>query len=277
MYSLLLKNKITFSILLLLRQYVIGIIRRKSGSSLSNKELEILKTLRKDGIVSVPSHYTPEECQVLIKEYDRLVEGHSILRPENERRIFGIERLSKSVENIFAKDALSKSVCEAYIGEKINLQCTMSARIDYKSGTKYGSGGSWHRDSFSRQIKSISYLTDMNDENGPFMYIKGSHKIFSIIKVLFRLKRRGLPANYSRYTNEDIEEVAKILKKEVSYFPCNAGTLFIADIRGLHTTRYLKGGYAYSIFNYFLGDFDDSDKSSIRSIADQCVLGSAKE
>jgi hypothetical protein len=142
----------------------------------------------------------------------------------------------------------------------------MSAKIKYKEGTQYGSGGCWHRDSFSKQIKSIAYLTDMTEKNGPFMYIKKSHKMKSILKSIFLLKRGTFVGN-QRYSDSEIESVKKIFKEDVTYFPCGKGTLILADIRGLHTTRFLKGGYAYSIFNYYIAKFDNSKRSEIIQLA----------
>ena len=72
---------------------------------------------------------------------------------------------------------------------------------------------------------------------------------------------------------KEFDESRKILKKDATSFPCNAGTLVLADIRGLHTTRRLNSGYAYSIFNYYISKFDDNPVSSIRSISKDCIKG----
>ena len=266
------KNKIVFSIVLLFRQYVIRFLNYKKVQ-LSPDELKILNILKKDGIVVIPNYFSKEQCGDMKLEFDKYVNNHSIYCDEHERRVFGIEELSQPINKIFSQDKFSRNICEAYLGETMNLQCTMSARIDYKKGIKYGSGGSWHRDSFSRQVKSISYLTDMSEENGPFMYVKGTHKIWSILRLLLRLKRKGVKANYSRLSLKDLENSREILKKDVTNFPCKAGTLILADIRGLHTTRRLKSGHAYSIFNYYISKFDDNKRGSIRELSRKCIEG----
>ncbi|MBA5248786.1 MAG: phytanoyl-CoA dioxygenase family protein [Gammaproteobacteria bacterium] len=264
------KYKILFIIALFVRRYFLKLINRKSVK-LSVEEKSILITLKKDGIVVIPNYFTLNECGLMKDEFDKYVENHSIYCIENENRIFGIERLSSKVAKIFSNDQTSFKVCEAYLGEEMTLQATMAAKIEFKEEIEYGSGGSWHRDSFSRQIKSIAYLTDMDDDNGPFMYIKGSHKFRNIIKVLLKLKRKKNNANNARYTKQDMKKALDILDEKIEYFPCSAGTLILADIRGLHTTRYLKGGFAYSIFNYYIAKTDDSKSSGIRKIADECV------
>lgn len=258
------------------RNLVIKFFNRKS-TTLNPKEEEILKTLKRDGIVAIPNYFSEDQVQTMKDEYDRYVDKHSFFCEENERRVFGIDKLSPDVKSIFSDDELSRNVCQAYLEENMVLQSTMSARIDYKDDVEYGSGGSWHRDSFSRQIKSIAYLTDMTDENGPFMYIKGSHTIPSILKVLFKLPRKDKPASERRYSNQDIEEVQKILGKEITYFPCEKGTLVLADIRGLHTTRYLKGGHAYSIFNYYIAEKDHNPEGIIKQLETKCLNGEYAE
>ena len=50
------------------------------------------------------------------------------------------------------------------------------------TGHEYGSGGSWHRDSYLRQFKSLIYLNDVTDENGPFQVLTDSHKTEQIKK-----------------------------------------------------------------------------------------------
>jgi len=262
-------NKILFSVYLVIRNYIIRFFNIKV-SKLSREEKLTLKVLKRDGIVTIPNYFTSDQCNTMRNAFDKFVGNHSIYVPkENEYRIFGIERLSKEVDNIFSIDSFSRRICEAYLGEKMNLSATMSAKIVQKDGVVFGSGGSWHRDSFSREIKSISYLTDMTDDNGPFMYIKGSHKIFNIIKVLFKLKIN----TKGRYSSSDIQNITNILKKEVSYFPCTKGTLILADIRGLHTTKQVKKGFAYSIFNYYISKFDDNKFSNTTNLANKCISG----
>jgi len=264
-------NRFAFVTALFVRLFIVKLFKRKKVE-LSDEEVKILDTLKRDGIVVIPNYFSSDDCITMRKEFDTFVDKHSLYCPEHERRIFGIDKLSDRVRNIFSSDSLSWKVCEAYLGEEMILQTTMSARIDYKEGIEYGSGGSWHRDSYSRQIKSIAYLTDMTEENGPFMYIKGSHKFFNIVKDI--LNRRQKPANFSRYTDTEIEIYTKRFKENITYFPCKAGTLILADIRGLHTTRYLRSGFAYSIFNYYIAKYDDNFKNSdLGQIESKCING----
>jgi|GEM_PF-749070 len=265
-------NRFPFSLALLIRNFLIPVFLKKPKNRLNDSDREILKRLKKDGIVIIPDYFSEEECKTMIAEFDKYVDNHSVYCEENERRLFGMEVLSKPVKDIFSDDMRAWKICEEYLGEEMSLQSTMMAKITFKNGVKYGSGGSWHRDSYAKQIKSISYLTDMTDENGPFMYIKGSHKMSRILKLIFSLDKEGGAGNY-RFSDYEIDRAQSILKEGITYFPCSKGTLVLADIRGLHTTRYVKKGMAYSLFNYYVSKIDDRSDSGIKSLAKECIKG----
>jgi len=261
-------NRFTFSLALMVREFIIPALLRRPRNKLNRDDKFFLNQLKKDGIVVIPNYFSEDECVIMKSEFDKYVDNHSIYCKENEYRIFGIEKLSKEVKKIFTNDLTSWKICEEYLGEKMSLQSTMMAKIAFKKDVRYGSGGSFHRDSYSKQIKSIAYLTDMTDENGPFMYIKRSHRMSNILKAIFLLKKEGGAGNF-RYSDSEINSTQKILQEDISYFPCTKGTLVLADIRGLHTTRYLKSGEAYSIFNYYIASFDDRKDSEINKISNE--------
>jgi len=264
------KSTLLFILAIFLREFVIKFFNRKYHK-LSNEEIDVLKVLKRDGIVVLPNYFSTKECELIRDEYDKYVSEHSIPCVENERRIFGINKLSDVTNRIFSQDKFSKNVCETYLGESMVLQTTMVSRIDYSENDRYGSGGSWHRDSYSRQIKSIAYLTDMDDENGPFMYIKGSHKFLSIARLMLKLRSYNKRASETRYTDSDMEKARCFLSKKETLFTCSKGTLILADIRGLHTTRFLKSGHAYSIFNYYIAKFDHDKNGSIMKDEERCL------
>jgi len=266
------RSKILFSLALIFRMLTLKRLRGAGfRHNLSPKEKEILKTLQEDGIVVIPGYFSQTECSVLRSEYDLFAPTGSLYCPnENEKRVFGMDRLSDKIKSLFSEDKVAWKVCESYLGEPMRLQTTMSARIDFKEGVKYGSGGSWHRDSFSRQVKSFSYLVDMTSENGPFMYIKGSHKLLNILKVIWS-NFENTPAGNTRYSDQYIVNAQKVLNQEIVYHTCKAGDLILADIRGLHTTSKVQKGYAYSIFNYYIASRDHQQDSSAMKSSEACV------
>ena len=136
----LIANRFTFSLAVLIRNFFIPVFLKKPKNQLNRSEREILKRLKKDGIVVIPNYFSEDECTIMKSEFNKYVDNHSIYCKENEFRVFGIEKLSKEVERIFTNDIMSWKICEEYLGEKMSLQSTMMAEILFKKDVKYGSG-----------------------------------------------------------------------------------------------------------------------------------------
>ena len=233
---------------------------------LNSIEKKYLEELRENGVVAIPNFFSEEECNAMIEAFENIDEKYAHFY-DNDKRIFGIEKLSPIHKKLFHDNKMFKKIGEAYIGEELILQTTMAAKIVADKNVKYGSGGGWHRDSFSRQFKAIAYLNDVTMENGPFMYIKTSHTLENIKKVLFELKRDTYPGNY-RYTDEEIEKIKDILNQEISYITAPKGSLVLADIRGLHTGAPLKSGVRYSVFNYYIAKSFYQPGNNIEKLAE---------
>jgi ectoine hydroxylase-related dioxygenase (phytanoyl-CoA dioxygenase family) len=115
--------------------------------------------------------------------------------------------------------------------------------------SEFGSGGTWHRDGFFPEIKSILYLTDVDLDNGPFEYIAQSH-VWSpryaednkIYRFGFRQHRlaTGGEAMLRREPHRHVR------------FTARAGTLVIFDTTGIHRGAPLKQGTRYALTNYYV-------------------------
>lgn len=220
-----------------------------SSEMLDNNELELYNELMTNGVAVIPNFYSEEECQQMREEVDRL-SAEKAIDYANDKRIYGIQKLSDIFKEGHHDNKMFRKIGEAYVGDELILQSTMAAKIVPDAKEEFGSGGSWHRDSFSRQFKAIAYLDDVDIDNGPFMYIKGSHTMDSIKKVIDELGDHT-PGDY-RYTNDEIEKIQTILGKEITYFTAPKGTLVLADIRGLHTGMPIKSKHRYTVFNYYI-------------------------
>ena len=65
-----------------------------------------------------------------------------------------------------------------------------------------GSGGGWHRDNtILKYPKAMIYLSDVNDSNGCFEYIKGTHNIKGIINLLFK---KNIKPDQGTFSNDEI-------------------------------------------------------------------------
>lgn len=125
----------------------------------------------------------------------------------------------------------------------------MLGHIVYKEGN-LGSGSGWHRDSpFSHQFKFILYLNDVNEGNGPFQYILGTHKedeIYRYTKVL------EADLGKYRFSESDVDVIMrKMTNLKIANIIGNAGTLLIADVKGLHRGKPLEYGERWATTRYY--------------------------
>lgn len=85
----------------------------------------------------------------------------------------------------------------------------------------------FHVDGFERQFKSFLYLDDVNEENGPFTYLVGSHRL-GIRRIIRQLHKPPGHAS-TGYSEAELPEGL-----EERSMMGEAGALVLADVRGLH-------------------------------------------
>ena len=116
------------------------------------------------------------------------------VQSEYEDRIFGVEKLSTQLMQL--KNELEKDICDKFGIAKDGIYSTLMYNWLRANSCNIGSGGAWHRDSNRAQYKSIIYLSDVLDENGPFEYIneRAHLKWIRVIKNGFGLRYNDNPA-----------------------------------------------------------------------------------
>jgi len=248
-------------------------LTKNFSNELNEQELKYLNEIKEKGVVAIPNFLSKEECELLINDFEKLDEKYAWYG--EDKRIFGIEHLSENFKKIFHDNQMCKRIAQAYLHDDVILQTTMAAKLEPKENVKYGSGGGWHRDSFSRQFKAIVYLNDVSIDNGPFMYIHGSHTLENIKKIIDGLKGH-IPGDY-RYSNEEIKKAQEILNEKITYYTAPAGTLVLADIRGLHTGMPIKSGVRYSMFNYYISKTTHKPNNVIEQLAQKNINLKSKE
>jgi len=122
----------------------------------------------------------------------------------------------------------------------------MANKVKYNKNNK-GSGGGWHKDSFTSQYKTILYLNDAKFDNGAFELILDSHKLMSCLKIS---KKFNLNIFKTRFSNEEIN-LLTFKDNKIKTLYGKAGTLIIVDTSMIHRGRPLKKGFRYAITNYY--------------------------
>jgi len=226
---------------------------------------QIIKDFISKGIVVIPQYMTQDYCTSLINEMDEIKEKYpnKLVSQESENtagdyRFFKLENLSKNA-NLFKYDSFIKDIINQYCKTKFSSLFVLGGIVESLEDKTTNSGGGWHRDSDEIQLKAMLYLTDVDSNNGPFLFIKKSNN--------YDLKRRNKPEKESR-----IDKLIRLIKKkkyqrtpryedhiienEINYNQIfevkgKVGTLVLFDSSYIHRGKNIIEGRRYTVTNYF--------------------------
>ncbi len=222
---------------------------RQDFSNLDKKAIDILMEVKKNGYTVIPDFFDKDQCEACIEDMDWMFENKKEFVHETEysdSRIFGAEHLSENI-NKFATDKLLNDLANAYNAVPTCCGFTLAGRIK-STGHEYGSGGPWHRDSYFRQFKSLLYLTDVDENHGPFQVIHASHKQE---KISSDTKSGNLESMQCDFNQEIVGKILKDDPDRLISFTAKAGTVVLVDTSVIHRGIPLKDGTRYALTNYF--------------------------
>lgn len=212
------------------------------------QESIIAEALKRDGCFVMPDFLDRSVAEDLFTAGENLLDtNRDLVEIESsgaDERIYGADK----IDHNFMLKAVS-FLTDLY--KKLDMTSSpdwfqLLGRITYKEGN-LGSGSGWHRDSpFRHQFKFILYLIDVDESNGPFEYILGSHKISNIYKIARLL---GISLSKYRFSDEEINQV--LTKNKKLTVTGKKGTLLIADTRGIHRGKPLLQGMRMAITRYY--------------------------
>lgn len=216
---------------------------------LSTEEKKIVKQIEEKGFCVLQGFYTKEQCAELRDMVDSEMASSSLWIDEHQsdHRIYGINELDSAFQNYLDND-LIQNIGKYYTKSTLQAKFTLAGKL-IAQGNNLGSGGGWHRDTpVSRQFKSLIYLSDVSDENGPFQYIPMSHKkqssILCALKGLNHFRQR-------RYSEENIQSIEETMSLSRVSVVGQAGDIVLVDVRGLHRGKPISQGTRYALTNYF--------------------------
>jgi len=211
----------------------------------------LVHDLKNEGIAVVESYWPEEKCRQGRAEIDRLIASYpdAVHRHSggSDKRMFGVESVSPLLAE-FHDDPFLRGVGERLGGLALYNFATLGARID-ATAENNGSGDGWHRDAHAFQYKSILYLSDVTEENGPFEFLPASHKQW---RAVFDTARGDLPAApKSRYEPAAVDRMVERFRLDRRQYAARAGTLLLVNTSGIHRGRPLQSGCRYALTNYF--------------------------
>lgn len=211
---------------------------------------QLVKALREDGYCAIEGMFSEEQCQALRDALDVAVVEHSEFlhsATPYDKRIHGIEALIPAAK-LFNEHPLLNAVARGYLQEPARPAFTLGAILEAAPNNP-GSGGGWHRDNFTRQFKTMVYLSDVGLEDGPFQLLSKSHHLLTSIR-----DNRIMHQKYgnSRMTHAQVTGLLEATDpKRLKTLTAKAGTVLLFDSSTIHRGAPIQKGKRYALTNYF--------------------------
>ena len=218
-------------------------IKRSISSSFKK---EICDAIKKNGFYVIENYLDETQCHQIIKDINKAIIDYSFyVQNESDKRLFGIENASKLSQDIYADNFFSE-IANLINGENTYCAFTLAGKL---GGVKGGSsGGNWHRDAFFCQFKSMIYLTEVNDQNGPFEILPGSHRLMDLIS---QIKYANLKYNQYRLSENQVKKIENQTGKRRKTIKGKPGTVILFNSSTIHRGSPIINGERYSLTNYY--------------------------
>jgi hypothetical protein len=229
--------------------------------SITERERDVVRQLQRDGVVAVEGYWSRDEA---FQVRDRLTgyigaenadfdcgayarvwsSSHPKLQdsPEEDQGITRIYHVDKLLPELakFRFDPFVLDVASAYY--RVPIYSGM-LQFQYNrqdtAETRY-----YHVDAFEKEFKAFLYLDDVDIDNGPFTYLRGSQRA-----ALTRIKKQILGNRTGSGTSFYPEDLGRWLNRETR-ITGPAGTLILADVRGFHRGSPQRGSSRCVLVNY---------------------------
>jgi len=223
-----------------------------------------IQKIHDDGYCVVENFFSEQDLQKLENEVDKIektidedgsknlkINNPAFINKNNGLRVYNMDKLSNAINTIFAKNKLFTLLVDSYHGMKDNFQYTMYQKTGYYPSAlpndTYGTG--WHFDDYKSSIKVFLYLSDVDIDNGPFIFLPKSHKLDSL-KLKYCKTAFINSDQLDRYmSKKDITR--RCIANDAITFTAKKGTIIIVDTIGWHTAGILKSGTRKVLVNYY--------------------------
>ena len=234
--------------------YYFNIYKNRFLSIKSKDKLfkKVISDLDVYGISTIPSFLNRKNLNTIKKEIQPQIKKLINNMPKKGKyyrnskmgiyRLYQVSKTSKSAKKIFFNSTFVKNISRYYISNKVEFYQDMAEiRQPLKKKLKEmkSSSDNYHFDDWKIRLKFFLLLSDVGKDDSPMCYLKKSHKLPMINKKI-EYYINGKTGNYGFHSSKEISQIKKRynLKEKICKF--KAGTLIIADTRGLHKGTPLK-------------------------------------
>ena len=172
----------------------------------------------------------------------------------SEHRIWKAHTKSEQMESFrtFSDQVLSEVEGQPF--EAFDILAIRNRPIDLENDGV--TRGRWHLDSFNRQLKIFMFLTDVDDESGPFEMLPETHKMPFKVKEAIKgnfLSISDFMGKARTYSKLDEKVVRKIVDGGIARkaFTVPAGTICLVDTSCVHRARPCEQGVRYALTSYY--------------------------
>ena len=186
-----------------------------------------------------------KETDKLAEELKKNFQKYNIIGI-GDLRLHGLDRASSYV-NEFFKENLKEHLKNINYSSsnKVSLFSVLGGKL--VAGNNQSSGGGWHRDMYYEQYKILIYLSDVDENKGPFCYFEKSHKkYFQIINLILNF----FSNNITRYNNLIPEILQKFNFGKKKLLVGSKGTCIVFNSSGLHRGIKIQNGERLSMTAY---------------------------
>lgn len=226
---------------------------------------EELQTLVKDGVLVIENFLDGETVDSIIAELgpvmnqvqDGTFQGNNHIARNPVSGVYRIRKASNlsKASHAFFENPMIFSLAKAYVSENVKSFMHLA---EIKNGL-HTSGKSVasisdiaHFDNWKFGFKAFLYLTDVQESEAPFVYIKGSHVLAqngTQFKKYLDFSKHGPHAGY--YTVQQVENLKQEYGFEETVCTGKRGTLILADTRGIHRGTPLRANHRFLLAHYF--------------------------
>ncbi len=234
----------------------------KPASQQANKStyVGLLQKLKKDGIVIIEDFVTLEniakinaELNPIIVEYLKDPSKYSgyINSEFAVNRLFEADKHSEAANINFFENSFIDDIAKSCASKNV---VSFQRMFEEKGAVgKCSVADSFHFDDWKHRFKAFLYLNDVDVNNCPFVYIKGSHNKSwsSRFRKELEYYLYGRNGAYGYFMAHEVDGILRELDVEPTVCTGKAGTLILVDTRGLHRGTNSVNGKRLLLGNYF--------------------------
>ncbi len=219
-----------------------------------------LEQLESEGITLVKNFMDADQIATIRNELaadlQQVVEDRcddptrSLRRPASGMfRLLKADEISPASRSFFEHE-LPASLAKAYVSPRVSSYQRM---MELRNGPgRVSIADTYHFDDWRMRFKAFLYLTDVDEDSAPFVYVKGSHRQdswrFAEEYRYYRDRKRGPYGHF-------VPQMVASLKDHYGYEEVSvtgpAGTMILFDARGIHRSTSVRTRDRLVLANYF--------------------------